>query len=401
MPAEFKLSGNRSCGAGQLATHSSTNHRRECRVVLVQTSTFILADHPSAMKLLIISNMYPSDEKPYGGIFVRNQVEVLQELYGAQLDISVRAMQRRYTGKLGSFLKYAKFGLQCVPMFFRHFDIVHVHYFVPTGILGWIYRFAHRKSKFVVTFHGGDLNPILFRGHRALLWRRVSRSIDLAIGVGPAVVQRINDSLRPRRVILQPAGIDSRRFFPPGVETSSKQFDFVFAGSFNERKGLDLLLTALEDPDFSDVRVAFVGTGPMRDRIRELSNRRPFAIRDYLTQDELRIVLWASKFLVLPSRTEPFGLVVSEANFCGVPAIVSNEPGLTLQISDYHNGLVFENGSLANLKSTLRIAINMDIANYGRMAAAASKSNRRFDIFEVASELMAEYRRTLTPEGDY
>jgi hypothetical protein len=43
----------------------------------------------------------------------------------------------------------------------------------------------------------------------------------------------------------------------------------------------------------------------------------------------------------------------------------------------------------------------MDIANYGRMAAAASKSNRRFDIFEVASELMAEYRRTLTPEGDY
>ena len=33
------------------------------------------------MRLLVLSNMYPSDEKPYAGIFVRNQVEVLTARY--------------------------------------------------------------------------------------------------------------------------------------------------------------------------------------------------------------------------------------------------------------------------------------------------------------------------------
>ena len=72
-----------------------------------------------------------------------------------EIDLTVRAMPRRFTGRLGSLVKYVAFLLACVPLLFRRFDVVHIHYFVPLGGWGWLYRRLHRDSRLFVTFHGG------------------------------------------------------------------------------------------------------------------------------------------------------------------------------------------------------------------------------------------------------
>jgi len=339
--------------------------------------------------------MYPSADKPYAGIFVRNQVEVMRHQFGEQWSITVRAMPRRFTGPLGTLLKYVIFTLRCVPLLFRKFDVVHVHYFTPLGIIGAVYRRLHRNSRLFVTFHGGDVNPRHFRGIRAGFWRRISKAIDCAVAVGPGVASAIESFLAPQRVLLLPAGIDSRRFYTPATETDDKSFDFVFAGSFSERKGVDLLLQALQDDRLAQASIVFVGTGPLRESIAAIAEQRPLRILDHLSQDELRQVFWDSRFIVLPSRSEPFGLVVSEAMYCGIPAIISDEPGLLSQVDEGRNGLVFPNGSIDALAQCLIRAMQLGETDYRQMARCASESNRGFDIFTVGEQLAIEYQKSV------
>jgi glycosyltransferase involved in cell wall biosynthesis len=190
---------------------------------------------------------------------------------------------------------------------------------------------------------------------------------------------------------LQPAGIDSRFFYMPDSRQVGKDFEFVFAGSFSHRKGLDLLLTALGDARLGDARIVFVGTGPMRNAVATLRNGESVTLLDHLTQNEMREVFWRSKFIVLPSRSEPFGLVVSEAMFCGIPAIVSDEPGLEMQVANGRNGFVFANGDVAALTDCLAKAVEMTDGEYRKFSDFAASSNKDFDILNVINALVEIY----------
>jgi len=148
----------------------------------------------------------------------------------------------------------------------------------------------------------------------------------------------------------------------------------------------------LRDSRLSTARLAFVGTGPMRNLIESIVGVEDVRIFDHLTQDRLREVFWASKFLVLPSRSEPFGLVVSEAMYCGTPVIVSSEPGPMSQVIHGRNGIVFDTGSVDGLCMAMDAALAMSDIEYKRMASEAAQSNRQFDIYEVTRALLKEYR---------
>ena len=344
------------------------------------------------MRILILSNMYPSCEKPYAGIFVKNQVEILREKVGPDSSVTLKAMRRRFTGRLGTLTKYLLFFVRCMPNFFVRYDIVHIHYFVPLGLLGAIYKGCHPSCRLIVTFHGGDVNDSHFESWPGKIWRWASRKLDLGIAVGAGVAESVARHLDVSRIEIQPVGVDSRKFYPPGQAQSSKKYDLLFTGSFVHRKGLDIFLDALGDDRFGSTRVACVGTGPLRRLIESARKSRDIEILDDLSQDELRSVYWASKFLVLPSRSEPFGLVVSEALYCGIPAVVSNEPGPMAQVRHLENGYVVAKESIEELRETLLTALAMDGVAYENMAGKAARSNREFDIFSVTSTLVSEYQ---------
>ena len=58
------------------------------------------------MKILIITSMYPSPEKKYSGIFVKNQYEQLQSLMKEGEEIEVFYMKRTFTSLWGSIKKH-------------------------------------------------------------------------------------------------------------------------------------------------------------------------------------------------------------------------------------------------------------------------------------------------------
>ena len=201
-----------------------------------------------------------------------------------------------------------------------------------------------------------------------------------------------NKFLTVKSLDILPAGVDSRKFYPTDGEPKSKKYDFVFAGSFSHRKGIDILVNALGDRRLSTARLAFVGAGPLRELIESAGDVASIRIIGHLNQDELREIFWVSRFLVLPSRSEPFGLVVSEALYCGTPVIVSSEPGPMSQVIQGANGIVFQNGSVEELSIAMSSALTMNPIDYDKMAVEAASSNRQFDIYEVTRALFEEYK---------
>src|SRR5918996_2743580 len=110
------------------------------------------------MRVLVVTNMYPSDTRPALGRFVRDQVESLRRIDGLHVEL--------FSFEGGGARAYARAARELRRRFRgERFDVVHAHY----GLTGWT-ALALRGAPLVLTFHGTDLgHPRVGRLSRALV----------------------------------------------------------------------------------------------------------------------------------------------------------------------------------------------------------------------------------------
>src|ERR1700735_4105795 len=151
----------------------------------------------SAMRALVVTNMYPSPERPALGSFVRDQAQALQRIDELQLDVFAFAP--------GGYGAYARASRELGRRFRgERFDIVHAHF----GLSAWPARSVPTRGR-VVTLHGTDLEhprsrPITLAG---------LRSSDIVGVTSAALAQRIPRWARsPKHVRVLPCGVDLGRF---------------------------------------------------------------------------------------------------------------------------------------------------------------------------------------------
>jgi glycosyltransferase involved in cell wall biosynthesis len=165
--------------------------------------------------------------------------------------------------------------------------------------------------------------------------------------VDNAFFRRHAESLAPRRQQLRARwGISDER---PVI---------LFAGKLQPVKEPLLLLEA-----YRRVRarrpcaLLMAGDGPLRSNIE--AEIRKGAVPDvhitgFLNQTEIPRAYAAADLLVLPSRAEPWGLVVNEAMNFSLPVVVSDRVGCGPDlVTSGVNGEVFEHGSAASLEAVL------------------------------------------------
>lgn len=153
------------------------------------------------MRVLVLTNMYPTPEEPWFGCFVREQVEDLIEL-GIEADVL------HFDGR-GTSSAYARI----VPALRRrvaggHFDLVHAHY----GLSGAV-ALTQRRVPVVTTFHGSDA---YVRWQRCISWA-VARSTT------PIFVSRRSAEQLAQRGAIIPVGVDTRLFSPIDREEARKR----------------------------------------------------------------------------------------------------------------------------------------------------------------------------------
>ena len=131
----------------------------------------------------------------------------------------------------------------------------------------------------------------------------------------------------------------------------------MFVGQIIERKGLDILLTALES-GLPYVSLQIVGDGVMRpaleNQVKMLGLEERVAFEGVLPAAAVPERIARADVLILPSRWDGWGLVVNEALAEGVPVIVSDRCGVAEVIQHGVNGYVFRNNEADDLRRCLQ-----------------------------------------------
>lgn len=163
---------------------------------------------------------------------------------------------------------------------------------------------------------------------------------------------------------------DSKIFFHhDSIEKREKKF--IFVGQLIERKGVNLLVQAFTKftRQYPDWKLHIIGSGMLSDKLPKIDNIVYEGFKETCCVAE---ALRNSRFLILPSHEDHWGLVVHEAALCGCGLILSNAVGSSLDLVGANNGIVFPNNSTNGL--------------YKAMVRAASFNNKELQLISQESK---------------
>lgn len=192
-------------------------------------------------------------------------------------------------------------------------------------------------------------------------------------------------------------------YFLPGEERERRDppeprgtFRFLFVGQFIERKRLALLIETLRELKQKDFQLVVIGGGPMEGPLRALAVSALPGRVDWvgaLPMEGVRAAMARADCLVLPSRHDGWGAVVSEALMVGTPVICSDACGAAGVVRDSGQGGVFERGDLAGfavlldraiVKGTATEAERLSLATWAACLAADAGADYLLEILDHA-----------------
>lgn len=128
---------------------------------------------------------------------------------------------------------------------------------------------------------------------------------------------------------------------------------FLYVGRLSSEKNLLLLLEAFSD--LPDLTLSIVGSGPMELQLKSIAPLNVTFI-SHVPNNAVGQIYCNHDIFILPSLSEPWGLVVDEALHYGLPVIASKNVGShTELIEDGINGLLFDPLNLKDLKSKIEL----------------------------------------------
>lgn len=243
------------------------------------------------MRVLVLTNMFPTTERPSFGIFVAEQVDDLRRA-GVVVDVlsfDGTRDRREYLRARRRLVTRLRSG---------GFDLVHAHY----GLTGAIAA-SQRSVPVVTTFHGGDYTGQV-PWHRVVSWA-VAR-LTAPVVVSAEGLRRLR--LRTAQVI--PAAVDTERFSPLDRREARRSLGWEEDGSYALLLGARGLQN--KRADLFDAAVAIA-----RRSVPEL---RGVALEGF-ERDDVRLVMNAVDVAVMCSDTEGSPVAVREALACATPVV--------------------------------------------------------------------------------
>jgi D-inositol-3-phosphate glycosyltransferase len=243
----------------------------------------------------------------------------------------------------------------------RPADVVHANYWL-SGLVA--HRLKHELDlPFVATFHtlakvkaeGGDVEPELRERAEAEIVN-CADAICVSCSEEERQFRRLYGDPKGRIEIVAP-GVE-HAFFAPGSQAGARKAlglpvespVLLFVGRLQPLKGPDVAVRALAAMDRPDVRLLVVGgaSGVEGDHtvaeldclLDELDVRSQVTIVEPQPHHILSTYYRAADAVLVPSRSESFGLVALEASACGVPVVASAVGGLLTLVDHGSNGFL-------------------------------------------------------------
>lgn len=173
----------------------------------------------------------------------------------------------------------------------------------------------------------------------------------------------------------------------------------LYVGRLAKEKNIDTLIemAALALEQDPQLRLWLVGDGPYRDTCRQLVRQAGIGDRvrfvGFVPRAEVDNYYAAADLFVFPSISETQGLVVSEANAYGLPAVVVAGGGASEGVVPGLNGLVVKNDPAAFAEDVTRVLRSDELLM--QLGEGARKTARRNTPTASAQKVVEVYRTVL------
>lgn len=132
----------------------------------------------------------------------------------------------------------------------------------------------------------------------------------------------------------------------------------LYVGRLSKEKDIKTLLSAMAEAKHKDLHLVLIGDGPEREALETLAEKLAMSSRTHFlgskTLAEIAPYYVKALALVLPSLSEPWGLVVNEAMVLGCPVIVSDRCGCFPDlVQESISGFGFQAGSTTSLSQAI------------------------------------------------
>jgi glycosyltransferase involved in cell wall biosynthesis len=266
------------------------------------------------MKVLVVTNMYPTKDRPYFGIFVARQVEALRR-EGVDIIVEVIAGDRGESDYLFARRRVARLVRSEMP------DVIHCHYgYTPLAV-------AFLGTPYLVTLCGDDVNGESDGKGGITFKSRLGVVVSQVLALGAARVLAKSEGMRTRlwpwsraKADLLPNGVDDALFFPLAQDVARERLgiasDVIVLGFVNSRRQRTKRLDLAEA-----TRAALARRG----------RRVQLLIAQDVPPAEMPWYYCASDCVLMTSDLEGSPNSVKEALACGVPVVgvpVGNVPEL-------------------------------------------------------------------------
>jgi len=164
---------------------------------------------------------------------------------------------------------------------------------------------------------------------------------------------------------------------------------FLCVARFDAVKGIDLLVSAWKNirRDRKDWELYFVGNGPLGE---SLAKEPEVCVMQFVQPDQLVDEVAASGCLVLPSRKEPWGVVLHEFAAAGLPIICSDACGAApLFVVPGDNGYLFQAGDVGSLERSMLKVINSSDEDLRAMSTRSHEYGQRITPELTAASFMS------------
>lgn len=177
------------------------------------------------------------------------------------------------------------------------------------------------------------------------------------------------------------------KLFPPGPPIQERPKQFLYVGQFIDRKNVLLLCEVFlqfskRQPDWT---LKLCGSGEL---FKQIPVSDKILLESFVQPEELAKVFHESRFLILPSKKEAWGLVVHEACLTGTALLLSDAVGSADDFLCNKNGFAFSFNDRDALLASMLAAAECDEAWFREAQAISLERSAQFSTDRFAATIL-------------
>lgn len=291
-------------------------------------------------------------------------------------------------------------------------DLIHIH-FATEAVLAWP-MLKQLNLPVLVTLHGYDINTSrhwwengyggkTMKSYPSKLLAIAKEENIKFLAVSNAIKEEaIKYGLPEDKIEVSYIGVDTDKF-KPSRKLISERNKVLFVGRLVEKKGCRYLLEAFEKIQHNhlETELIIVGDGPLEEELKSYAQEKKLraTFLGALPSEKIKSLMDETRIFCLPSITavngdaEGLGIVILEAQACGVPVITSAKGGATEGIKNGVTGFSHAEKDVSSIKEALDKLLSNNILANNFGIAARQFTVEHMDIKKCTKKLEEIYEK--------